>query len=246
MRILLLLRDEADLRVERLAILVEVPVFPTRHIGVVGMAEGDGQAPGTALRFVRRAGVVVELLRGVEGDLVVILHLVGDLGDAGAGDRAQIVVPPVDALAGLAIVRRPAEIGGIDVGGQPLLETVQLVRPDEMHLSRQAGVVAGGAQMMRIGRDRRGEFGCVVVDARAGRQLAAHEGRPARRAERRCGIIVPEPCRPRRKRLQVWRMQEFGGTIRKKRAVELVDHDDEEIRPARHRCAFCLASFVSR
>jgi hypothetical protein len=41
-------------------------------------------------------------------------------------------------------------------------------------------------------------------------------------------------------------MQEIGGTIRKKRTVELVDHDDEDIRPPRHRCAFRLASVISR
>jgi hypothetical protein len=63
-----------------------------------------------------------------------------DLGDARAGDGAEIVVPPVDPLAGLAVVRRPAEIGGVDVGGQPLLEAVHLVGSDEMHLARQAGV----------------------------------------------------------------------------------------------------------
>ncbi len=38
MRILLLVGNEADFRLERLAVLVEVPVFAARHIGVVRMA----------------------------------------------------------------------------------------------------------------------------------------------------------------------------------------------------------------
>ena len=46
MRVLLVIGDEADFRFERRAILVEVPVLPPRHIGIVRMGEGDGQAPG--------------------------------------------------------------------------------------------------------------------------------------------------------------------------------------------------------
>ncbi len=151
------------------------------------MGEADGQAPGPAVMAARE---VVELARRVVGDLVVIFHLVGDLGNAGAGDRTQIVIPPVDAFAGLAVVRRPAEIGGIDVGRQPLLEAMQLVWADEMHLARQAGLVAGGAQMMREGRNVGGKFGGVVVDARAAGQLARHEGSARRCAERACRIGV--------------------------------------------------------
>ncbi|MNE82951.1 hypothetical protein D3C80_1797240 [compost metagenome] len=118
-----------------LAILVEIPEFLARDIGVVRMGEGNRQAPGAPAGVVVFARQLVELLIGEEGDLVVILHLVGDLGNAGAGDGAEIVIPPVDALARLAIVRRPAEIGGIDVGRQTLLETVQLIRANEVHLA---------------------------------------------------------------------------------------------------------------
>ena len=70
------------------------------------------------------------------GDLVIIFQLIGDLGHARARDGSKIVVPPVDPFPRLAVVRGPAEIGGIDVGGQTLLEAVQLVRADEMHLAR--------------------------------------------------------------------------------------------------------------
>ncbi len=132
------------------------------------MGEGDGETPGAG---VGTAGEVVELLHRLEGDLVVVFELVGDLGDARAGDRAEVVVPPVDALAGLAVVGRPAEIGGVDVGGEPFLEAVQLVGADEMHLARQRGVIAGAAQVVGVGRDVGGEFGGVVVDPGAARQL---------------------------------------------------------------------------
>lgn len=79
-----------------------------------------------------------------------------------AGDRTEIVVLPVDSLAGLAVVRRPAEIRRIDVGRHAFLEPVQLVGADEMHLARQAGVVARAAEVMGERGDGRREF-CGVA-----------------------------------------------------------------------------------
>src|SRR3712207_7494947 len=48
-------------------------------------------------------------------------------------------IPPVDPLLDEPPVGRPAEIGRVDVGGQPLFEPVQLVGSDEMHLAGKAG-----------------------------------------------------------------------------------------------------------
>jgi len=76
------------------------------------------------------------------------------------------VIPPVDALAGLAVIRRPAEIGWIDVGRQAFLEAMELVGPDEMHLARQAREIAGAAQVVGERGDGGRELGGVVVDAR--------------------------------------------------------------------------------
>ena len=239
MRVLPIEGDEADLGIERLAVFVEVPILPARDVGVVRMAEGYGQAPRPRIRLVGMARQLVELLRREEGDLVVIFDLVGGFGDAGAGDRAEIVVPPVDALAGLAVVGRPAEIGRVDVGGEPLLEAVQLVGADEMHLAGQARVVAGGAQMMRVGRDVGSELGGIVVDAGARRQLPAHEGGAARRAERRGGVVVGEARGARGQRLEMRHVQEVGRPIRKQRSVELVDHDDQDVGASAHRAAAC-------
>ena len=156
--------DRRDGRVEFRAVGVEVPELPACDVGVVRVGEGNGQAPRPRVVAARQ---VVKLAGRLVGDLVVIFELVGDLGDAGALDRAQIVIPPVDALAGACVVGRPAEIGRIDVGRQPLLVAVQLVGPDEMHLARQRGLVAGAPEMMRIGRNVGGELRGVVVDASA-------------------------------------------------------------------------------
>src|SRR3546814_3937257 len=89
------------------------------------MGEAHGQAPGP---LVAPAGEAKDLRLAVEGDLVIVLELVGDLGDAGSGHRAEVVIPPVDPLAGLAIVRGPAEVGRIDIRGEARLEAMQLDR----------------------------------------------------------------------------------------------------------------------
>ena len=155
-----------DLGVEVSAVLIEVPEVLPGDIGVVRMGEAHREMPGPRIVAARQ---IVELLRREVGHLVVVFELVGDLGDARAGHRAHVVIPPVDALAGPAVVRGPAEIGRIDIRGQPRLETVELVGPDEMHLARKAGRIAGAAQVMRIGRQVGGEFGGIVVDPRATR-----------------------------------------------------------------------------
>src|SRR6266702_2904907 len=98
MRIKLILGQSADLGFQLLTALVEIPEFPARDIRVVGVGKGNSQAPWTAALIVVFAAEMIELLVGEEGDLVVIFHLVSDLGDPCTGDRAEIVVPPVDPL----------------------------------------------------------------------------------------------------------------------------------------------------
>jgi hypothetical protein len=180
---------------------------------------------------------VVELGHRVMRHLVVVFHLVGDLGHARAGDRAHVVIPPVDPLARFAPVGRPAEIGGVDVGGQPLLEPVQLVGADEMHLAGQAGVIARPAQVMRVAGDGGGELGGVVVDPRARGQLPRHEARPPRRAEGARRIGVGKADRPFCQALEVGRVQPVGRPVGEQRAVQLIDHQHQDVGPPGHRSA---------
>src|SRR5690606_3028434 len=72
MRILLLIRDEPDCRLKRRAVLVQIPVLPPSHERIVRMGEGHHKAPRPAPRIVGNARKLVELLVGVESDLVVI------------------------------------------------------------------------------------------------------------------------------------------------------------------------------
>ena len=100
------------------------------------------------------------------------------------------MIPPVDPLTGLAVIRRPAEIGGVDIGGQPFLEPMQLIGTDEMHLAREASLVSRPAQVMGIGGDIGGKLGSIVINARAGRQKARNETGAAWGAERAGGVAI--------------------------------------------------------
>ena len=56
---------------------------------------------------------------------------------------------PARAVLETFPVGRPAEIGGIDVGGQAFFESMQLVRAAEMHLAGQNRPIASGAKIVR-------------------------------------------------------------------------------------------------
>ena len=226
-RVLLGERDRRDGRVEGRAIGVEVPVARAGDVGVVRVGEADRQAPGARVGL---PGEVVELRRRLEGDLVVVVELVGDLGGAGPGDRAEVVVPPVDAAIGLLPVGGPAEVGRVDVGGQPLLEAVQLVGADEVHLAREAGRVAGAAKVVGEGGQIGGELGGVVVDPGAARQQPGHEAGAARGAERARGVGVDEAGRAFGEAGEVRGVQERGRAVGEQGAGELVNHQDQDVR----------------
>ena len=86
--------------------------------------------------FVRAARQIAQLADSAESDLVVIVELVGGLRHSGVDHAVHVVEPPVETSVGIVPIRRPSEISRIDVSGQTLLETVQLVWTDEMHLAR--------------------------------------------------------------------------------------------------------------
>ena len=190
------------------------------------MGKADRQAPGP--RIVTPPEII-NLSHRVIGDLVIIFELVGDLCHPCPGDGSHIVIPPVDPLARFAIIRRPAEIRRVDIRGQPLFEPVQLIGTDKMHLARQTGLVAGTAQMVRVGRNGRRELGCIVVDARDAGQLAGHERCPPRRAKRRSGIGVCKTRGPGRKRLEVRGMQPVGRSVGEQGAVQLIHHEYQDV-----------------
>ena len=143
------------------------------------------------------AGHVEELLPRLEDDLVVEVDLVGARARAGLRDRIHGVIP-ARTLLEASPVRRPAEIRRVDVGGESLLEAMQLIGTAEVHLAAEHGLVAGAAQIVRESRHLRGKFRGVVVRADRG-NLAAARGRKSARARTAgcCSKTNRTPRRPR-------------------------------------------------
>ena len=114
------------------------------------MGKADRQAPRPPILFARQ---IIELAGGMIGNFIVIFQLVRGFANTSAGDAAKVVIPPLNPFTSPAIIRGPAKIGRIDIGGQTLFEAMQLIGPDKMHLSSQACLISTTAQVMGIGRD---------------------------------------------------------------------------------------------
>ena len=134
---------------------------------------------------------VVQLLHAGELHLLVVVDLHPAHADAGVHHR-----PHVDAGGPIALardpVRRPGEVGGVDVGGDALVEPVELVGADEVHLAAQHGVVVPVAQMVGQRRHRRRHLDGVVPHG-DGVGVPAGQHRHARRhAQREVAVRVLE------------------------------------------------------
>ena len=109
------------------------PSIPADGVGIVGMGHRRHEAGRAACPFPR---AVSKMPARVVDHLLVEIELVG--ADAGARlHHRKHVVVPARPVARPVPIRRPAEVGRIDVGGEPLLEAVELVGAAEMHLARQ-------------------------------------------------------------------------------------------------------------
>ena len=185
MRVLLGEGNRRHRRVEGGTVGVEVPVAGAGDVGVVRVGEADRQAPGPR---VAAAGEIVELRRWRVGDLVVVVELVGDLGGAGADDRAEVVVPPVDAARRGARSRGSSRSRPGRCRWSAAPRSRGAGRGRRSASCRRGRCVAGAAQVVGEGRQVGGELGGVVVDVGPARQHAGHEGgaRRGRRAGSRC------------------------------------------------------------
>lgn len=119
--------------------------------------------------------MIVNDTHRLRADFVVVGQLVGNRRNPGLLDARHVVIPQIDTLLRITPVRHPAEIGGINIGGDAILETVQLIRSDKMHLAGKAGAVTHEAQVVGEGRHRGRQVGGIVVTAAGRYILAGHE-----------------------------------------------------------------------
>ncbi len=126
-------------------------------------------------------------------------------------------------------VGRPVESGRIDVGRQPLLEPVQLVGTDEMHLARKHGVVPVCPQQMGDRGRRRGQLR-RIVEGIDGRRAPPGQHREARRrTQRRCAVGALEHRPGAGERVQVRCAHDPMPIRRQERGRELVGHHQDKV-----------------
>ena len=99
------------------------------------MREGDDEQQRTRARVVEHAARALDYLG-------VVLELKRRLDRPRAFDAAEVVVPRQPLVIGELPIRNPVETGGIDVRHRPLLEPVQLIGADEVHLPGEHRAVA--------------------------------------------------------------------------------------------------------
>ena len=211
-----------------LVLAIGIIVRARAEIRVVRLHERDAHHERPLVVAARM--VVEPALRGI-GDLVVMLHFQRAIVGAGFGHAQHVVEPPMDFLR-LLPGRGPAEIAGIHVGGDAILEAVQLVGSDEMHLAGEAGAIAREPQVMREGRDRGGELRRIVPGADPAAQLPGHHGKAARRAQRGVGIGAVELHALRRQPAQVGRLDDLVPVARQELRRQLIEHHIEDVGAA--------------
>ena len=162
-----------------------------------------------------------------EADLLVVVGLEAGGADAGRQHALHRVIPGQGLVQGAAPVRRPVDVGGVDVGGQPFLEPVQLVGPDEVHLARDRGVVAGGAQRVHDGGRAGAQLGGVVIDPDAGGVAPGQHRRAGRRAQRKRRVGALKRGAPPREAQQVGRLDDRMAVGRQPLRGELVGHQHQ-------------------
>ena len=193
------------------------------------MRHGRNQAEGAAILAARH---VEEFPARVKDDFVVEVDLIRPRAGACLCDRIHAVVPAWPLLEA-GPIRRPAEIGRIDVGGEPLLEAVQLIGAAKMHLAAQDGLVAGAAQIMSEGRHLRREFSRIVVGTDRRYLAARQQGKPRGRAQRAIAVERFEEDALRSQGIDVRCLRDPVSIGWKGARGELIGHQNEEIGSVR-------------
>ena len=213
-------------------VAVSLPPVRRREIGIVGRDERDGERERPVIAPVR---VLVQPAHRLELGLVVIGDVDASPVGSGIEHPAHVVVPLEPGLVVDPPVRRPQEVGRIDVGGDPLLVAVELIGADEVHLAGETGPVASVAQVVVEGGYGSGKLDRVVEGTDPRRQPSAQHREPRRRTEREVAIGVLEHDAVLGQAVEVRGLHLRMAVRRQHLRCELVGHDEEKVGTSRHR-----------
>jgi len=208
--------------------IVAVPIFARGDEGVVRMGEGDGHEEGPLVLIARQ---VEQLAVGGVGNFLIIVELEAARAQPGLHHAEQAHPRAGKGRVGLPI-RCPGEVGGVDVGGDPLLIAMQLVGTDEVHLAGQDGAIALQPQVMHQRGRRGGEVRAIVEGADAAGPLPRQHGGARGRADREVAIGIAEHRAARAERVDMRRLRHLVAIGGQHARCQLIRHDQQDIGSA--------------
>ncbi len=218
---------------------IAVPVGLRNHIGIMGVGHRRDHAKRAAIPAARH---VEELLTRIEDDFVIEVDLVGARARSRLRNRIHGVVP-ARAMLETVPIGRPAEVGRVDVGGEPLFESMQLIGAAIVHFAAEHRPVAGASQIVGIGRHLRREFRGVVVGCDGG-NLPPRQEREARgRAQGAVAVEGFEYDSLSREPVDVRSLRDPISVGRQRPGGQLIRHENQEIRTRPHRPRRCHCRF---
>ena len=138
------------------------------------------------------------------------------------------------AIQPLLATDQPAEVGRVDVGGQPLLEAVMLVVTDEVHPTGQNGPISRVRQAMSESRYVGVKDVRVVPHPQIAGIPRGHKTHARRHTQRRGAVGVQKTDRSLRQTVQIRRSHNaMSGAAHHARMV-LIRHNEQYVRLQRH------------
>ena len=218
-------------------VTVAVPVLLSGGVGRVRLGEGHAQEERAIVGIARE---VEQLLGGEELHLVVVVDLEAAQARPRLHHRAQVGARG-DPLRPLLPVRQEGERRRVHIGGEPLLEAVELVRADEVHLAAQDGAVAEQREVVREGRGVGAELGGVVVRADGRGEPSRQHREPRRRTQRVVAVSGVEDHTAVGERLEMGRLAHRVPMDGQYRRTHLVGHQEQDVGGlAAHPDILCL------
>ena len=127
-------------------------------------------------------------------------------------------------------VRRPHKARRVDLGRQPALEPVHLVRPQEVHLARQQHLVVRTPKMVHKGRRARRKVGPIVKGPDPAHVLAGAHAGPGRRRYRAVAVRRLEQRALSRKPVKMGRLHHPVPVAPRREGRQLIRHHHQNIR----------------
>ena len=154
------------------------------QVGIMGLDHGHGQQERT---FGILSSMIEQESLGSKNHFIVVIHVHRTRAYPGFGDHLHVVIP-VQFDIGTVPFRMPGEVCRVNIRCQAFSETMQLIRPDKMHLPGKTSPVSFCRKVMGKGWNLGRKLDCIVPRRDSARQASTHHHKTGRSAKRSIGV----------------------------------------------------------